>query len=248
MNNTLYIVATPIGNLSDITERAKATLGLVDAILCEDTRVTSKLLAVYGIRRTLVAYHQHSDTKRTNEILAMLREGKSLALVTDAGTPGISDPGGMLVEAVVREFGSDVAIVPIPGPSAVIAALSVSGFPSDEFIFLGFPPHKKGRQTFFKKVAAIESTVVMYESTHRILKTLGEIEGAMRGGDRKLVVCRELTKFYETIYRGTAADVTEQLKSTSIKGEFVIVLAPNATPTKALASVGKKVARNSKGL
>ncbi len=232
---TLYIVATPIGNLSDMTERGKATLGLVDAILCEDTRVTSKLLAAYGIRRTLVAYHQHSDTKRTNEILAMLREGKSLALVTDAGTPGISDPGGMLVEAVVNEFGSDVAIVPIPGPSAVIAALSVSGFPADEFVFLGFPPHKKGRQSFFKRVAAIESTIVMYESTHRILKTLGEIDEAMReamgvkNSERKLVVCRELTKMYETIYRGTAAEVTEQLKKTSMKGEFVIVLCPIST-------------------
>lgn len=220
---TLYVVATPIGNLSDLSSRAKETLSSVDAILCEDTRVTSKLLAAFVIQKTLVAYHQHSDTKRMKEIVGMLREGKSLALVTDAGTPAISDPGGMLVEMVVREL-PDTTIVPIPGPSAVIAALSVSGFPCDEFVFLGFPPHKKGRQTFFKRLATLGSTVVFYESTHRIEKTLAEIAASV--GDRRLVVCRELTKLHETTYRGTAADVTAQLKSTSIKGEFVIVLAP----------------------
>lgn len=221
--STLFVVATPIGNLSDLSERAKETLSSVDAILCEDTRVTSKLLAAFKIQRTLVAYHQHSDTKRMKEIVAMLREGKSLALVTDAGTPAISDPGGMLVELVARES-PETAIVPIPGPSAAIAALSVSGFPCDEFVFLGFPPHKKGRQTFFKRLATLWSTVVFYESTHRIEKTLAEITASV--GDRQLVVCRELTKLHETTYRGTAADVTAQLKSTSIKGEFVIVLAP----------------------
>lgn len=224
MKPTLYVVATPIGNLSDASERSRQVLSSVDAILCEDTRVTSKLLAAFGIQRTLVAYHQHSDDRRTNEIIAMLREGKSLALVTDAGTPGISDPGGMLVERVVRELGDTVAISPIPGPSAVIAALSVSGFPCDEFVFLGFPPHKKGRQTYFKRLATIESTAVFYESTHRIDKTLADIAAAV--GTRRLVVGREVTKLHETIYRGSAAEVTEQLKSTSIKGEFVIVLAP----------------------
>lgn len=224
---TLYVVATPIGNLKDMTERGKSVLQSVDAILCEDTRVTSKLLAAYGIQRTLVAYHQHSDMKRSGEIVSMLREGKSLALVTDAGTPGISDPGGRLVEQVVHELGDAVAIIPIPGACAAVAALSVCGFPTDEFVFLGFPPHKKGRQTFFKRLPTIESTVVFYESTHRIEKTLAEIGAAV--GDRKLVVCRELTKLHETTYRGTAAEVTEQLKSTSIKGEFVIVLCPSST-------------------
>lgn len=224
MTPTLYVVATPIGNLQDMTERGKAVLRSVDAILCEDTRVSSKLLAAYGIKRTLVAYHQHSDMKRSNEIVAMLREGKSLALVTDAGTPGISDPGGRLVEQVVHELGDEVAIIPIPGACAAVAALSVCGFPTDEFVFLGFPPHKKGRQTFFKRLPTIASTVVFYESTHRIEKTLAEIAAAV--GDRRLVVCRELTKLHETTYRGTATEVTEQLGSTSIKGEFVVVVEP----------------------
>jgi len=223
--STLYVVATPIGNLSDLSARARETLGLVDAILCEDTRVSSKLLAAFGIQKTLVAYHQHSDMKRMKEIVAMLRDGKSLALVTDAGTPAISDPGGMLVETVIRES-PDTAIIPIPGPSAVIAALSVSGFPCDEFVFLGFPPHKKGRQTFFKRLATMESTVAFYESTHRIEKTLAEIAASV--GNRELVVCRELTKLHETTYRGTANEVTELIRSTSIKGEFVIVLGPRS--------------------
>ncbi len=218
----LFIIATPIGNLQDISERALETLRGVDAILCEDTRVTSKLLAAFNIRKPLVAYHQHADARRTNEILSMLEEGKSLALVTDAGTPAISDPGGKLVEEVVKKFGEAVEITPIPGPSALIAALSVSGFPADEFLFLGFPPHKKGRKTFFERVAAQESTVVFYESTHRILKTLAELGVVI--ADRQTVVCRELTKLYETIYRGTVEEVTEQLAADSIKGEFVIVV------------------------
>lgn len=222
---TLYIVATPIGNLSDTTERAKQTLASVDAILCEDTRVTSKLLSVFGIQRTLVAYHQHSDDRAVKKIVAMLAEGKSLALVTDAGTPGISDPGGRLIETVVRELGEAVTIVPIPGACAAIAALSVSGFPTDSFTFLGFPPHKKGRQTFFKDLADIASTIVFYESTHRIEKCLEELNANMPA--RRLVVCRELTKIHETVYRGTAIEVTERLKATSIRGEFVVVLEPN---------------------
>lgn len=222
--STLYVIATPIGNLGDLSKRALETLASVDAILCEDTRVTSKLLAAYKIQKPLVAYHQHSDDRRTKEILAMLREGKSLALVTDAGTPGISDPGGKLVERVVEDLGDAVHVIPLPGPSAAIAALSISGFPCDEFLFLGFPPNKKGRQTFFKRLATIESAVVFYESTHRILKTLAEIGANV--GDRRLVVCRELTKLHETTYRGSAAEVTERLNSTSIKGEFVVVLGP----------------------
>ena len=218
---TLYIVATPIGNLQDITRRAVSTLQTVDAILCEDTRVTAKLLAALEIRKPLIAFHQHSDDRRTKEVIDMLGEGKSLALVTDAGTPGISDPGGKLVERAVEE---GVSIVPIPGPSAVITALSVSGFPSDQFLFLGFPPHK-GRGSFFKRVAGAEGTVVFYESTHRILKCLEELSAVLP--DRMLVVCRELTKLHETIYRGSASQVTDQLKSSSIKGEFVIVVGPS---------------------
>lgn len=220
----LFVVATPIGNLADLSERAKNTLATVDAILCEDTRVTGKLLFLIGLKKPLISYHQHSDQRKVEEILSLLEDGKSLALVTDAGTPGISDPGGKLVEAVVARFGSEVVISPIPGPAAVIAALSISGFPADEFLFLGFPPHKKGRQKFFDRVAAAKSTVVFYESTHRILKTIAELGAKIN--ERPLVVGRELTKLHETIYRGTAGEVTEQMKNGSIKGEFVVVLAP----------------------
>lgn len=218
----LYIVATPIGNLSDASDRMKQTLSSVDAILCEDTRVTSKLLAAFGIKKTLIAYHQHSDDRRTREIVERLRQGESLALVTDAGTPGISDPGGKLVEEVLHAL-PETTIVPIPGPNAAITALSICGFPTDAFVFLGFPPHKNGRGAFFRRLATIESVVVFYESTHRIMKCLEELEGIK---ERKIVVCRELTKLHETIYRGTVAEVTEQLKSGSIKGEFVVVLGP----------------------
>ncbi|OGL66452.1 16S rRNA (cytidine(1402)-2'-O)-methyltransferase [Candidatus Uhrbacteria bacterium RIFCSPHIGHO2_01_FULL_63_20] len=224
MPGTLYVVATPIGNLSDLSDRAKRTLSSVDAVLCEDTRVTAKLLAVIGAKRTLVSLHQHSDERKLKEVVARLEAGESLALVTDAGTPGISDPGGILVEAVVAALGDEARIIPIPGPSALVTALSVSGFPSDRFAFLGFPPHKKGRQTYFKELAGIETTVVLYESTHRILKTLRELEQAV--SKRPVVVCRELTKLHETVYRGTASEVTKRLESTSIRGEFVIVVAP----------------------
>ena len=229
---TLFVVATPIGNLSDLSERAKATLASVSVILCEDTRVTGKLLSHFGIKTPTMSYHQHSGDDKTKRVLDLLEEGKDLALVTDAGTPGISDPGGKLVEAVVRwseKSGQTIShlrniVSVIPGPSAVIAALSIAGVPTDEFVFLGFPPNKKGRQTYFDRLATIESTTVIYESTHRIFKTLDEI--GKRTPGRHLIVCRELTKLHETIYRGTAAEVTEALGSTSIKGEFVIVLAP----------------------
>lgn len=215
-----------------MSERAKSVLSSVDAILCEDTRVTSKLLAAFGIRKPLVAYHQHSDAKREALILQRLKKGESLALVTDAGTPGISDPGGKLVKLVVDEMSNvgqnvNIRVIPIPGPCAAVAALSISGFPADEFVFLGFPPHKKGRKSFFTRLSVTGSTVVFYESTHRIEKTLAEIGQAV--GERRMVVCRELTKLHETIYRGTAAEVTAQLKSTSMKGEFVIVLCPTST-------------------
>lgn len=222
MPGILYVVATPIGNLSDTSERVKSTLNEVSVILCEDTRVTSKLLAVFNIRKPLLSYHQHSDDSRTQEIIRRLREGESFALVTDAGTPGISDPGGRIIEAVVREIGDSVVIHPIPGPCAAITALSVSGFPTDSFFFFGFPPHKKGRRAYFKKIAATDETVAFYESTHRIEKTLEQLGEAI--GDRPVVVARELTKLHETIYRGAVKKVTKLMKLSSIKGEFVIVV------------------------
>lgn len=221
---TLFVVATPIGNLSDLSERAKTTLASVWMILCEDTRVTGRLLLHFKIKTPTMSYHQHSGNIVTKRILEMLEEGKDLALVTDAGTPGINDPGGKLVEAVIGRLGRDIVISPIPGPSALISALSISGVPADEFVFLGFPPNKKGRQAFFDRLASVESTAAIYESTHRILKTLDEI--GKRVPNRHLIVCRELTKLHETIYRGTASEMTEALGSTSIKGEFVIVLSP----------------------
>lgn len=228
---SLFVVATPIGNLSDMSERAKATLASVHTILCEDTRVSRKLVEhlLTKVRPgeklstpDFVSYHQHSSDGVVKRIFSLLEQGHDLALITDAGTPSISDPGGLLVKAVVDRFGDQVTMVPIPGPSAVIAALSVAGVSADRFVFLGFPPNKKGRQTFFDRLGDFGMTVVFYESTHRILKALEAIE--KRFPNQHLVVCRELTKLHETIYRGTAKQVTEQLKSTSIKGEFVIVL------------------------
>ncbi len=229
-NMKLFLVATPIGNLSDISERALETLRGVGLILCEDTRVTSKILAAYGIKKPLESLHQHSDTKKIKKILGELEAGKSVALVTDAGTPAISDPGGILVQEALRRLGERIKIIPIPGPSAITAALSIAGFPADEFVFLGFPPHKKGRQKFFDRVASIKSTIVLYESTHRIEKTLGELAGRIK--NRPVVVCRELTKIHETIYRGTAAQVTDKLKSGSMKGEFVIIIGPTTKARK----------------
>ncbi len=224
MLGKLFVVATPIGNLQDVSDRTKETFASVDAILCEDTRVTQHMLHTLGIKKHLVAYHQHSDDIRVKDISEMIEQGKNLALVSDAGTPSISDPGGKLVQELVKKFGKELVIVPIPGPSALIAALSVSGFPADEFIFLGFPPHKKGRQTFFKRLDTIDSTIVYYESTHRIEKSMEELFAIV--ADRPVIVCRELTKIYETIYRGTAKEILDALKTSSMKGEFVVVVAP----------------------
>lgn len=215
---TLSIVATPIGHLQDVTFRAIETLKSADLILAEDTRVTKRLLARYDIDTPTKSYHQHSSRGKEKEIVALLEAGASIALVTDAGTPGISDPGGQLV-ARATEAGSTV--VPIPGPSAVIAALSVSGFPTDKFLFLGFPPHKKGRETFFQTVANAEYTVVFYESSHRIKKAIGQLAGVLPS-DRQMVVCRELTKKFESIYRGSIKDISEM--DMSEKGEFVLVI------------------------
>lgn len=219
----LYILATPIGNLQDITKRAIETLKQVDVVLCEDTRVTGKLLHAYEISTPMQSYHQHSDAKKTKQIQAMLEEGKSLALVTDAGTPAISDPGGKLVQDLVAAL-PELEVIPIPGASAVIAALSISGFPADHFTFLGFPPHKKGRKTYFENLAKEKETMVFYESTHRIMKAMDGMQENIP--DRKLMVGRELTKMHEQVYRGTPSEVTEQLKTSSIKGEFVVVIAP----------------------
>ncbi len=220
----LYIIATPIGNLEDITLRAIRILGEVDAILCEDTRTTAKLLQKYEIQKTLISYHSHSKLSKVEKVFELLEEGKNLALVSDAGTPCISDPGVMLVQQVREKFGSDVTVIPVPGPSAVISALSASGLPSSEFLFLGFLPHKKGRETLFKEIAVSERTVAFYESPHRIVKALESLQKFAPG--KKIVVARELTKIYEEFISGTAEELLAHFEShkDTVRGEFVVMV------------------------
>ncbi len=218
---SLYIIATPIGNLEDITLRALRVLKDVDAILCEDTRQTKKLIERYEIKKTMISYHHHSKIGKLGQIAEMLRENKDLALVSDAGTPGISDPGNLLIKYLIDEE-IDVNIVPIPGPSGVAAAISISGFPTDKFMFLGFVPHKKGRQTFFENLKNEGKTVVFYESPHRIIKTLDSLTKCIP--DKEIVICRELTKIYETIYRGKPDEVAKKITPDQVKGEFIVVI------------------------
>lgn len=222
---TLSIVATPIGNLGDVTLRALDTLKQADAIAAEDTRVTSKLLARYDIKKPLLVYHAQSGRLSANRILAHLGEGKHVALVTDAGTPGISDPGSELVSLVRERLGDEVRIETIPGPSALTAALSIAGVPTNEFTFLGFLPHKKGRQTLMKEIADARRTYVFYESPHRIVKALTEL-ATFAGEDRPVVVLRELTKIFESVKSGTAGELLEHFtKNTKeVRGEFVVIV------------------------
>lgn len=223
----LSVIATPIGNLEDITLRAIRTLKEADIILAEDTRNAAKLLAHFGIKgKTVWRYDEHSHEKVMPKIILKLEAGKHLALTTDAGTPGISDPGSRLVSEVIKQF-DNIIIEPIPGPSALAAVVSISGFPIDEFVFLGFPPHKKGRETFFKKLANEKRPVIFYESPHRILKALESMTKFV-SQDRQIVVGRELTKIHETIYRGVIFELLEMSKKWLILGEFVVILGPDA--------------------
>jgi len=219
----LYIVSTPIGNLSDITLRSLEILKEVDLILCEDTRVTQKLLNHYNIKTPTLSYHQHSKFQKIANIVQLLKENKNLALVSDAGTPGISDPGNKLIEKVIESVGDRAKIVPIPGPSAVTAAASISGFSMDKFQFLGFPPKKRKRKKFFEEITKSKYPVIFYESPYRITKTLEELKSATEGKDN-IIVCRELTKKFETIYRGKITEVLEKIKKDKIKGEFVVMV------------------------
>lgn len=222
---TLSVVATPIGNLADITFRAVEALKQADAIACEDTRVTAKLLARYGIEKPLLVYHAQSGRLASSRILALLGEGKHIALVTDAGTPGISDPGSALVGEVRARLGDAVRIEALPGPSALGAALSIAGVPTDEFTFLGFLPHKKGRQTLFKEIAESERTMVFYESPHRIEKALLSLVETLSEG-KQVTVLRELTKIHESVVQGTAEEVNEYFKTHAdqVRGEFVVIV------------------------
>lgn len=219
----LYIIATPIGNMEDITLRAIRILGEVDVVLAEDTRNTGKLLKRHGIEATMRSYHQRSAPTVADEIVGLLRVGKTLALVTDAGTPGVADPGNELIARVLREL-PEARIEPIPGASSLTAALSVCGFPTNEFVFLGFLPHKKGRQSILNEIATLSRTVVLFESPHRILKLLEELNA--RVPSREVFVGRELTKLHETHYRGTVAALTEHALVGGMpeRGEFVVVL------------------------
>lgn len=222
---TFYVVATPIGNLQDISSRAVQVLTEVDAVFCEDTRVTAKLMAHLGLKKRLFTYHQHSAGDAASGIAQSLREGMSLALVSDAGTPGINDPGGRLVAQLIAAI-PDLRVVPVPGAHAAAVLLSVAGFPADRYQYWGFVPHKKGRQTFFKDLAECPDTVVFYESKHRITKTLESLEQAMGAEGRLLVIGRELTKQFETVYRGTVVEVRQSVLAGELLGEFALALGP----------------------
>ncbi|MFH0846015.1 MAG: 16S rRNA (cytidine(1402)-2'-O)-methyltransferase [Patescibacteria group bacterium] len=224
--NNFYIVATPIGNLEDITLRALRILKEVDLILCEDTRVTKKLLDKYEIQTPTLSYHSFSGKIKTDKILDLLGEGKNLALVSDAGTPTISDPGFQLVKEVKEKFGEKVVILPIPGPSAVVSALSVSGLLADSFTFLGFLPHKKGKQTLIQEIFDSKRTMVFYESPHRVLKTLKMLEAVDEQKEKKIVVARELTKMFEQIVSGNISEVILYFEQNpdKVKGEFVVLV------------------------
>ena len=226
----LFVVATPIGNMGDITLRAIETLKSVDLILCEDTRETKKILDKYNISKPTMSYPSDDVSRaghaKLEKIFELLEEGKDLALVSDAGTPGISDPGAMLVSKIKEKFSvKEVEVIPIPGPTALIAALSASGLPTHEFTFLGFLPHKKGRETLFKEIAKSERTMVFYESPHRILKTLESLEKFCP--DKKVCIARELTKIYEEFKTGSPKEVLDYLVQNPVKqkGEFTVLVA-----------------------
>ena len=216
----LYIVATPIGNLEDITLRALKVLKSADLILAEDTRVTKKLLDRYKIKTRVISYHQHSSQKRKLEILNLLINGKDLALVTDAGTPGVSDPGNELVDFLATN-GTDIKIVPIPGVSSLTTAISVSGFNMSKYIFVGFSG-KKYIKTLFNILLKEELAFVFFESPKRLIKSLRQIEETL--GDRKVFVEREINKIYETLYRGKISEVIKMLEKEKVKGEVVVIV------------------------
>ncbi|MDD5439029.1 MAG: 16S rRNA (cytidine(1402)-2'-O)-methyltransferase [Candidatus Omnitrophica bacterium] len=217
---TLYIVATPIGNLEDITLRAIGTLKAVDAIACEDTRHTGILLQHYDIHKPLISFYSYNQIKKVDFLICELNNGKNIALVSDAGTPGISDPGYTIIRAAIN---NDIGVSVIPGPSAAIACLAVSGKPTDKFIFEGFLSNKPSqRQKRLRELKDEERTIVIYESPHRILKLLDDIQEIM--GGREVVCGRELTKKFEEVKRGTAADLKAYFAEKGPKGEFVVIL------------------------
>ncbi len=220
---TLYLVATPIGNLEDITLRALRVLRECDAVAAEDTRRTGRLLAHFGIRKPLLSYHQFNEARRSGEILERLSRGEKLALVTDAGSPGISDPGERVVRAALA---AGYRVEPVPGPCALVAALTASGLPTDEFHFVGFLPHKSGpRRRELERLGTVPGTLVLYESPHRLERLLGELAEVMP--ERPVVLARELTKHFEEFLRGTPAELLARVRQRPLRGELVVLLGPN---------------------
>ena len=216
----LYIVPTPIGNLKDITLRALDLLKEVDLILAEDTRTSSVLLQHYGIQKPISPYHQHNEHRIVQHLIDQLKEGKKMALLTDAGTPGISDPAFLLIRACIKE---NIIVESLPGATAFVPALINSGLPSDRFVFEGFLPQKKGRQTLLKQLAEEERTIIFYESPYRLVKTLSDLIQYL-GPERRCCVSRELTKKFEENKRGTIQEVHDYFKEKGVKGEIVVVV------------------------
>jgi 16S rRNA (cytidine1402-2'-O)-methyltransferase len=215
----LYIVATPIGNLDDITRRAVHILADADAVVAEDTRKTSILLRHLAISKPLISYHTRNERRRLPELISRLHGGESLAFVSDAGTPGISDPGYLVVRECIRE---GIPVVPIPGASALLAGLTVSGLPMDRFVFEGFLPHRKGRKTRIESLKNEGRTIVFYESPHRIIRTLRELREVF--GEREAVIGRELTKKFEEVVHGTLGELERYFEEKTVKGEFVLIV------------------------
>jgi len=226
---TLYIVSTPIGNREDITLRALRILKEADLIAAEDTRHTGLLLRHFGIQTPLTSYFEGNELRKKEFILSKLKQGHSIALVSDAGTPGISDPGFRLIQTAIE---NQISIVPIPGPSALIAALSVSGLPTDAFLFKGFFPHKsKKRKDVLKQLEEVRETLILYESPHRISETLNDIFETL--GDREMVLTRELTKVYEEVLRGKVSEIKKQIGARNLKGEITLVISGKTRRSKA---------------
>jgi len=215
----LFVVGTPIGNLEDITLRAISTLQNVDLILAEDTRNSKKLLSAHNIDTKMMSYHEHSNEKETKRIISLLLDGKNLALISDAGTPTISDPGYGLIRDCIKK---EIKIIPIPGASAITTAMSVSGLPSDSFTFFGFLPQKKGRIKKIKELLNVDNTIILFESPFRLEKTLNQLLEHL--GNRSVVVGRELTKLYEEVIRGNLSDIIVHFSKSKIKGEIVIMI------------------------
>ena len=239
MSGILYLVATPIGNLEDITARAARILSEVSVIACEDTRESHKLLDRLGIRKPLLSCHEHNERARSDELVAKLHYGESIALISDAGSPLVSDPGYRLVDAALA---AGITVVPIPGPSALITALTASGLETDAFYFGGFlPPKTNQRRKILESLAELDATLIFYESPHRILESLGDVAEVL--GARRVVVARELTKMHEEFLRGTAADIRDTLAARpSVKGEITLLIAKADAQAEDTAPIPEAVA------